>query len=62
MARKLTKKQEKAIEAYYNRTQDILIDDKTSEDIASINWYETVYQDMNRYIWDYQSQIRYGNK
>lgn len=62
MARKLTKKQEKAIEAYYNKTQEIFFDEATEQAIADINWYETVYQDMNRYIWDYNSQIKYGNK
>lgn len=62
MARKLIKKQERAIEQYYNKTGSILIDKQTSEQIANMSWYETVYQDIDRYIWDYQSKIRYFEK
>lgn len=62
MARRLIKKQERAIEQYYNKTGSIFIDKQTSEQIANMSWYETVYQDMDRYIWDYQSKIRYFEK
>lgn len=58
MARKLTKTQEKAIEKYYDTTHNIIIDADTADRIAEINDYETVYQDMDRYIWDYQSRLR----
>lgn len=60
--RALTKQQKKMVEHYYNKTKEVVIDSATEQEIADKNWYETVYQDINRYIWDYHSQVTYGNK
>jgi hypothetical protein len=61
MARKLNSKQKKLVEGmakkgFYSFTQV----PELEELIAQLNWYETVYHDMERYLGDCYSKIKYG--
>jgi hypothetical protein len=60
---KLTKAQKKKLEQYYHKSNDVaFIPEELETEIADLNWYETVYQDMARYLWDYHSEQLYGGR
>ena len=62
MARNLTVKQKKAIEKYHSKTLSIIFDEQTEDEIANMNMYENVYNDMNRYLWDVNSEYQLKHK
>lgn len=59
MARKLNKKQKQLIEkiARDGVNSFSLLDGPIEQKIAHLNFYETVYQDMERYLWDCRSNF-----
>jgi hypothetical protein len=64
MARRLNRKQKNMIEELANKGYNSFsfLNQDVEEEIARLNWYETVYGDMERYIGDVAMGIKREKK
>lgn len=59
---KLYIKQKNILVAFYNRTESTTVDGQVMSDLEKVRDCETLWQDANRFLGDYRSQLMYGRK
>lgn len=60
--RKLNQKQKEKIKRWYYVNKRLDINEKDKELVASLNWYETVYDDIDRYLNDFYFEEQSKNR